>query len=71
MTPSATDIINEFIDSDKSISDYEFIPSNEIITENISKRDLYEGIEIINIIRKNQITDSKPTTYKTFYSLAS
>ena len=29
------------------------------------------GIEIINIIRKNQITDSKPTTYKTFYSLAS
>lgn len=42
-------LINEFIDSDKSISDYEFIPSNEIITENISKRDLYEGIEIINI----------------------
>jgi len=29
------------------------------------------GIEIINIIRKNQIKDSKPTTYKTFYSLAS
>jgi putative transposase len=28
------------------------------------------GIEIINIIRKNQIKDSKPTTYKTFCSLA-
>nr|WP_163325402.1 DDE-type integrase/transposase/recombinase [Draconibacterium mangrovi] len=29
------------------------------------------GIEIINIIRKNQIIDSKSTTFKTFYSLAS
>ena len=29
------------------------------------------GIEYSNIIRKNQIKDSKPTTYKTFYSLAS
>lgn len=27
------------------------------------------GIEIINIIRKNQITDSKSTMYRTFYSL--
>ena len=42
-------LINEFIDSDKSISEYKFIPSNEIITENISKDNLYEGIEIINI----------------------
>lgn len=28
------------------------------------------GIEIINIIRKNQIIDSKSTTFKTFNSLA-
>jgi len=28
------------------------------------------GIEIINIIRKNQIRDSKSTRFKTFYSLA-
>ena len=28
------------------------------------------GIEIVHIIRKNQIIDPKPTTYKTFYSLA-
>jgi putative transposase len=28
------------------------------------------GIEIINIIRKNQIIDPKPTAYKTFNSLA-
>ena len=28
------------------------------------------GIEIINIIRKNQIIDSKSTIYKTFNSLA-
>ena len=28
------------------------------------------GIEIINIIRKNQIKNSKSTTYKTFCSLA-
>ncbi len=28
------------------------------------------GMEIVNIIRKNQIKDSKSTTYKTFYSLA-
>jgi len=28
------------------------------------------GIEIINIIRKNQIENSKSTTYKTFHSLA-
>ena len=28
------------------------------------------GIEIINIIRKNQINDSKSTSYKTFNSLA-
>jgi len=27
------------------------------------------GIEIVNIIRKNQIIDPKSTTYKTFYSL--
>ena len=27
------------------------------------------GIEVVNIIRKNQITDSKSTAYKTFYSL--
>jgi len=27
------------------------------------------GIEIVNIIRKNQIKDSKSTTFKTFYSL--
>ena len=27
-------------------------------------------IEIVNIIRKNQIKESKSTTYKTFYSLA-
>jgi len=27
------------------------------------------GIEIINIIRKNQIIDPKSTTYKTFSSL--
>lgn len=29
------------------------------------------GIEIVNIIRKNQIVDSKPTYFKTFKSLAS
>ena len=29
------------------------------------------GIEIVNIIRKNQIIDSKSTTFKTFYSLVS
>jgi len=28
------------------------------------------GIEVVNIIRKNQIKDSKSTTYKTFNSLA-
>ena len=28
------------------------------------------GIEVVNIIRKNQIIDSKSTTYKTFKSLA-
>ena len=28
------------------------------------------GIEIINIIRKNQIRDSKSISFKTFYSLA-
>jgi putative transposase len=28
------------------------------------------GIEIINIIRKNQIKESKSTTFKTFCSLA-
>jgi putative transposase len=28
------------------------------------------GIEIINIIRNNQIKDSKSTTFKTFCSLA-
>ena len=28
------------------------------------------GIEVVNIIRKNQIIDPKSTTYKTFYSLA-
>ena len=28
------------------------------------------GIKIINIIKKNQIKDSKSTTYKTFNSLA-
>jgi putative transposase len=28
------------------------------------------GIEIINIIRKNQINDSKSTAFKTFISLA-
>ena len=28
------------------------------------------GIEVVNIIRKNQIKDSKSTSYKTFYSLA-
>ena len=28
------------------------------------------GIEVVNIIRKNQITDSKSTMFKTFYSLA-
>ena len=28
------------------------------------------GIEIVHIIWKNQIIDPKPTTYKTFYSLA-
>ncbi len=28
------------------------------------------GIEIVNIIRKNQIKDSKSTTFKTFNSLA-
>jgi putative transposase len=28
------------------------------------------GMEIINIIRKNQIKDSKSTTFKTFNSLA-
>ena len=27
------------------------------------------GIEVVNIIRKNQIIDPKSTTYKTFYSL--
>jgi len=27
------------------------------------------GIEIVNIIRKNQIKDSKSTTFKTFYFL--
>ena len=27
------------------------------------------GIEIVNIIRKNQVIDPKSTTYKTFYSL--
>ena len=27
------------------------------------------GIEIVNIIRKNQMKDSKSTTFKTFYSL--
>ncbi len=27
------------------------------------------GIEIVNIIRKKQIKDSKSTTFKTFYSL--
>ena len=28
------------------------------------------GIEVVNIIRKNQIKDSKSTAYKTFNSLA-
>jgi len=28
------------------------------------------GIEVVNIIRKNQIKDSKSTTYRTFNSLA-
>ena len=28
------------------------------------------GIEVVNIIRKNQIIDSKSTTYKTFISMA-
>jgi len=28
------------------------------------------GIEVVNIIRKNQIKDSKSTTYKTFNSLS-
>jgi putative transposase len=28
------------------------------------------GIEIINIIRKNQIIDAKSSTFKTFHSLA-
>jgi putative transposase len=28
------------------------------------------GLEIVNIIRKDQIKDFKSTTYKTFYSLA-
>jgi putative transposase len=28
------------------------------------------GIEVVNIIRKNQIKDSESTTYRTFNSLA-
>ncbi len=41
--------ISEFIDTDRSINDYKFIPSDKINTENISKVTLYEGIAIINI----------------------
>ncbi len=41
--------INEFIKSENLINDYEFIPSTEIINQNIFKEDLLDGIEIINI----------------------
>ena len=45
------------------------------ITINIGFKDFesaqrtLEGIEIVNIIRKNQIKNPKSTMYKTFYSL--
>ena len=41
--------INEYIKSEDLINDYEFIPSTEIINQNILKQNLLDGIEIINI----------------------
>jgi hypothetical protein len=50
--------INEFTNPENSINDYKFIPSTEIITENISKENLYKGVEIINI-NNTEITIDK------------
>ena len=50
--------VNEFTDPENSINDYKFIPSTEIITENISKENLYNGVEIINI-NNTEITIDK------------